>query len=170
MAPVMNKRGPLPAVALSVRQPWAWAIVTGRKDVENRSTFTVTTARFEAQPIAIHAAKGMTVAEYEDAAGFMASLGIQCPRPETLARGAIVGAATVTAVVRHSDSPWFFGPRGLLLTGAWETPPIPAAGALGYFVWSAGGELPAPLPWMLAWPHRRRMQGKATDLPLLGVE
>ena len=47
-------------IALSVRQPWAWAIVYGGKDVENRSTFAVTKAGFDPRPICIHAAKGMT--------------------------------------------------------------------------------------------------------------
>lgn len=142
----------LPKIALSVRQPWAWALVTGVKDVENRSTFAVTKAGFDARPVAIHAAKGMTRDEYEDAAEFMARLGVECPRPDKLVRGAIIGGATVTAVVRESESPWFFGPRGLVMADAYEVPPIPAVGALGYFEWRQGGALAELLPWMMAWP------------------
>ena len=31
-----------PSVALSVRQPWAWAIIHGGKDVENRTKYAIT--------------------------------------------------------------------------------------------------------------------------------
>ncbi|MBI3445614.1 MAG: hypothetical protein HY055_09700 [Magnetospirillum sp.] len=123
----------IPDLALSVRQPWAWGIVLGYKGVENRSTFAVTKAGFDARPVAIHAAKGMTREEYEWAADFMASLGVECPRPDELVRGAIIGAADITAIVKDHDSPWFFGPRGLLLANQRQCPPIPATGALGYF-------------------------------------
>ena len=34
----------LPTLALSVRQPWAWAILHARKDRENRSYFYAATA------------------------------------------------------------------------------------------------------------------------------
>ncbi|MBI2235407.1 MAG: hypothetical protein HYU60_00355 [Magnetospirillum sp.] len=164
----------LPEIALSVRQPWAWAIAAGHKDVENRSTFAVSKAGFDARRVAIHAAKGMTIDEYEDAADFMARLGIKVPRPDALLRGAILGAATVTAVVAESDSPWFFGPRGLMLRDAIQVEPIPAAGALGYFEWATAGQVAAPLPWMLAWPdkhqpRRRQPEEKPTaPLPLFG--
>lgn len=159
----------LPKIALSVRQPWAWAIVAGVKDVENRSTFAVSKAGFDPRPVAIHAAKGMTIDEYEDAAFFMSRLGVSCPRPDDLVRGAIVGAATVTAIVADCDSPWFFGPRGLMLADARAVDPIPAIGALGYFEWRRSGDLAQPLPWMRAWPglHQPRRDGKPPSaLPL----
>ena len=41
--------------ALSIRQPWAWLIVHGRKDIENRSWRTKFRGRF-----LVHAAQGMT--------------------------------------------------------------------------------------------------------------
>jgi ASCH domain len=37
VTPAQHERHRLEPVALSVRQPWAWAIVSGYKDVENRS-------------------------------------------------------------------------------------------------------------------------------------
>jgi hypothetical protein len=37
VTPAHHERHRLEPVALSVRQPWAWAIVSGYKDVENRS-------------------------------------------------------------------------------------------------------------------------------------
>lgn len=142
----------LPKIALSIRQPWAWAIIYAGKDVENRTTFAVTKAGFDARPVAIHASKGMTREEYEDAAEFMASLGVECPRPDDLVRGAIIGIANVTAIVKASSSQWFFGPRGLLLADQREIESIPCLGALGYFEWKKSGELAEPLPWMKAWP------------------
>jgi hypothetical protein len=66
--------------AIAVRQPFAWAIIHAGKDVENRRA----SARrlFESavgERVLIHASKGMTAAEYENAAAFMASIGIRCP-------------------------------------------------------------------------------------------
>lgn len=152
----------IPRFALSVRQPWAWAIVSGGKDVENRTTFAVTKGATDPRPIAIHAAKGMTREEYEDAASFMASIGVICPPPAQLVRRAIIGTATVTAVVKSSKSPWFFGPRGLTLTDQTALlEPIPSAGMLGYFPWLPGGECADPLNWMQAWPTRQRQMKAA---------
>ena len=48
--------------ALSVRQPWAWAIIHAGKDIENRTRIT----RYRG-PVAIHATR-CTRGEYEDAA------------------------------------------------------------------------------------------------------
>jgi hypothetical protein len=71
--------------AISVRQPHAWAIIHGGKDVENRSQ----RAAFQFKPaigerVLIHASKGMTAAEYENAAAFMACIGVRCPPPHVL--------------------------------------------------------------------------------------
>lgn len=144
----------LPTIALSVRQPWAWAIVHAGKDIENRTAVSVATGRMHPARIAIHAAQGMTRKEYENVADFMASIGVTCPRPDALVRGAIVGAVTVTAIIDRHPSPWFFGPRGLILADAVAVDPIPAVGHLGYFDWQAGGAVAPPLPWMLSWPNR----------------
>jgi hypothetical protein len=45
--------------ALSIRQPWAWLIVNGQKDIENRCWKT----HFRGK-IYVHAAKGMTRGDY----------------------------------------------------------------------------------------------------------
>lgn len=144
----------LPRIALSIRQPWAWAIIAGHKNVENRSRFAVSKGRIECRQIAVHAAKGMTRAEYEAAADFMHRLGIKCPLPDLLVRGAIIGTVVVTRVVKKHFSPWFFGPCGLILENAVAIKPIPATGALGYFERHESGALVEPLPWMLAWPPK----------------
>lgn len=158
----------IPEIALSIRQPWAWAIVAGHKDVENRSTFAVTKGEMRPRRIAIHAANGMTRDEYDEAAEFMAGLGVRCPRPDALIRGAIIGAATVTAVVaKCTGSPWFFGPRGLILADAVAFEPIPARGALGYFRWEPAQEINKPKPWMVNWGTVAALQEpRFTDTPL----
>lgn len=157
----------IPDVALSIRQPWTWAIVAGHKDIENRGTSFALTR--EVRHIAIHASQGMTREEYEEAAGFMAqSCGVACPRPDDLIRGAIIGTATVAGVVDHSESRWFFGDRGLLIRDARPIEPIPCSGALGYFRWSPGGEIATPRPWMTAWPgeHKRTPRQKPAPQPV----
>lgn len=141
----------LPRLALSVRQPWAWAIIHAGKDIENRSWQAVNHGLRVRGRIAIHAAKGLARCEYEDAAEFMASIGITCPAPADLLRGGIVGSVEVIDVVKESDSRWFFGPRGLVLRDPQPCDFIPSVGALGYFEWQPADPsiVPAPARWML---------------------
>jgi hypothetical protein len=143
----------IPDIALAVRQPWAWAIVYGLKDIENRVARAVTMGGMKPRRIAILASKGMGKEEYEDTASFMAGLGVIAPPPLELKRGGIIGAVTVTAIVSEHDSPWFFGPRGLVLADAAPCEFIPAVGQLGYFAWKpASNPEAAPVaPWMAAW-------------------
>lgn len=156
MTSIALPREALPSIALSVRQPWAWAILHGGKDVENRTARAVTLGGMRPGRIAVHAARGMTRDEYEGAREFMARIGVDCPRPDQLVRGAIIGAVDVVDIVRRSASPWFFGPRALVLDHPAFLPrPVPAAGQLGYFRWHFGGAIEAPLPWMTAWPGGR---------------
>jgi len=154
----------LPTQALSVRQPWAWAIIHAGKDIENRETGAMRRGGMFPCSIAIHTGKTMSRGEYESAREFMMGIGIECPRPGALIRGGIIGTVTVDTIVRESDSPWFFGPRGLVLSGASEVMTKPALGALGYFTWTESGQVEAPLPWMLAWPgevvRKRKVQSK----------
>lgn len=87
---------------LTVQQPWAWLLVNGHKDVENRTW----------QPaalgvIAIHAGKRLLAANVERA---QALLG--CPVPDEFEVGSVVGLVRIDAVVRSSESPWFSGPIG----------------------------------------------------------
>lgn len=147
----------LPAYAISVRQPWAWAIIHAGKPVENRVKRAITLGGMDRhRHLAIHAAAGMTRDEYEDARGFMATLGVTCPRPEELVRGAIIGSVTVDGITKESDSPWFFGPWALLLSDPRPHEPLPCSGQLGSFLWGQRRTeaIRDPLPWMTAWPHR----------------
>lgn len=94
----------------------------------------------------------MTRDEYDDAAGFIKQVcGIECPAARDLRRGGIIGSVEVVDVVNDNDSPWFFGPRGLVLARAEECEFIPSVGALGYFKWlrAPWDITPPPAKWML---------------------
>lgn len=122
---------------ISIRQPWVWAIFFAGKDIENRDWPT----RFRGR-ILIHAAKGLTRAEYEDCLSTCHAVSYTHPFPSGLAmpafdelpRGCIFGGVTIADCVKESGSPWFFGKHGFVL----EKPkplaePIPYKGALGIF-------------------------------------
>lgn len=119
--------------ALSIRQPWAWLIVNGYKDIENRDWWT----GFRG-PILIHAGKGMTRDEYEDCLFTAEANGVTLPAFNELERGGVVGQAIITNCLRESESPWFFGRYGFVLTGAQPLPFRPLRGQLGFF--EVGGE------------------------------
>jgi len=139
----------IPTRALSIRQPWAWAIVHGGKDIENRDWRGFDAVRFRGR-FAIHASTGMTRDEYEDAASFMASICVTCPPPADLQRGGIIGVGTIVDVVKNSESPWFFGRIGLVIKEINAVDFIPVAGALGFFAWKRASDdyPPSPARWM----------------------
>ncbi len=114
--------------ALSIRQPWAWLIVNGHKDIENRSW----TTRFRGE-ILVHASKGMTQDEYLEADIIAAENGVTIPPFKELERGGIVGKVTITDCVSKSDSPWYMGQYGFVLKGGEPLPFQPYKGALGFF-------------------------------------
>ena len=137
-------------LALSVRQPWAWAIIHAGKDIENRSWQAVNHGLRRRGTVMIHASLGMTQEEYRDASTFMKSIGVDCPAPSQLLRGGIIGSVDVVDVVSESESPWFFGPRGLVLANAKPIDFIGSYGALGYFTWKPNKSAPAASkPWMI---------------------
>src|SRR5215208_6447735 len=108
--------------ALSIRQPWAWAIIHAGKNVENRKWNT-----HHRETIAIHASGNLD----KDA---VLPEGIDKPDIEDLRRGAIIGLVDIVDVVREHPSKWFVGPYGFVL----ENPqplsrPIPCKGALGFW-------------------------------------
>ena len=132
----------LPGKAISIRQPWAWAIVHAGKDIENRDWST----RYRG-PVCIHAAKGMTRDEYDianrhiqkavgsvDQEWLTRWLGVT-PAPVRLERGGIIGVAEIVDCVDASPSPWFFGRYGFVLRNARPVDFISVKGALGFFDW-----------------------------------
>jgi len=114
--------------ALSIRQPWAWLILHGGKDIENRTW----TTRFRG-PFYVHAANGMTHQEYDTASDFAESNGVCIPPYQDLDRGGIVGTAAIVDCVTYSDSPWFFGAYGFVLENGNPIPFRPLKGELGFF-------------------------------------
>jgi len=119
--------------ALSIRQPWAWLIVNDHKDVENRTWSTNYRGR-----VLIHAGKGMTRDEYDDALATALHVGYRgfFPPREQLDRGGIVGAATIVGCA-HPDrrtSPWHMGGQyGFELACPKPIPFVACKGALGFF-------------------------------------
>ncbi|MDY6960283.1 MAG: ASCH domain-containing protein [Pseudomonadota bacterium] len=123
-------------MALSVRQPWAWAIIYARKDIENRNWPTRFRGRF-----LVHASKGMTRDEYEDCLDTMCAIsraapfpkGLTLPTFDELERGGIVGSVDLVDCVSDHSSPWFFGTYGFVLRNPEPLPFRPVRGALGFF-------------------------------------
>ena len=113
--------------ALSIRQPWAWLVVNGFKDIENRTWSTGFRGR-----IYVHAGQRMVADDYPEQREYISRAGIVIPF--NLGRGAIVGEVTITGCVSSSDSPWFCGPYGFTLEEpvAYEDP-ISYRGQLGFF-------------------------------------
>jgi hypothetical protein len=82
---------------LSLRQPWAWAILYANKRIENR----IWTTRYRG-PFLLHAARGYEDHEVAQARHFMVSKGLvaekDIPPIEELPRGGVVGKTLLLAV------------------------------------------------------------------------
>lgn len=138
----------LPEKALSIMQPWAWLIVNGHKDIENRDW----TTKFRGL-VCIHAGKKEDVYAAEDLSlGIHPASGERIAAPNPLLsypypvddqRGGIVGVAEIVECVAESESEWFFGGvndkgkrrQGFVIRNARPVPFIPVKGALGFFDW-----------------------------------
>ncbi len=90
-------------LCLSVRQPWAWLICNGGKDIENRDWPTNFTGR-----VLIHAGKTMTRADYQACAIFIATMRTEwrLPAYDILREqcGGIVGETEIVRCVSESES------------------------------------------------------------------
>ena len=128
---------------LTIRQPWAWAIMDGRKRVENR--FWSTPYRGW---MLVHAGKGWDPLERMPD-------GSLPPSPSSCVFGAILGAVKLTACLRTDRGddrkrlallelgPWVEGPKCLIFAPervVFERP-VPCAGALKW--WRVSGEVAA---------------------------
>ena len=110
--------------AITVRQPWAWAIMHAGKDVENRSRNIVGSYR---GPLVIHA--GLAPFEKHNAASIAHRQAHGSEVPTELHFGAALGVVTLTD--SHTD---------LVLTNPRPfAEPIPYRGALG--LWEFPDEL-----------------------------
>lgn len=110
--------------ALSIQQPWAWLIVNGHKNVENRDWPTRVRGR-----VLIHAGKKIDA----DGVAFVRYRFPHIELPGTFDTGGIVGEATITDCVRQSGSEWFFGAYGFVLSDARPLPFRSVRGQLGFF-------------------------------------
>lgn len=154
--------------ALTVRQPWAWAIIHGGKDVENRSRNIAGSYR---GPVAIHAGKSVEdLHDIHDPRVAEALNRAATPdRPtvgDHITFGAIIGVADLVDVHRsqvralqnvcfdnHTPigqkcSPWaqqmeLPGGYHLVLANPRPCEPIPCRGALG--LWTVPDEVAAQL-------------------------
>lgn len=115
---------------ISILQPWAWLIVHGFKDIENRDWPT----RFRGR-ILIHAGKKLGKRDYADDLEFFAEHdGIHLPAFEDMQLGGIVGSATITDCVRQHPSRWKMDDCwGFVLKDQRVRPFVPYRGQLGIF-------------------------------------
>jgi hypothetical protein len=119
--------------ALSIRQPWAWLIVNGHKDIENRDWRTPFRGRF-----LVHAGLTMTRPQYEDVVVQLMRelIDVSLPPFEDLRAqlGGIVGQATVVDCVQDHPSPWKHPDSwGFVLADSRPLPFTPYKGRLGFF-------------------------------------
>jgi hypothetical protein len=106
--------------ALSIKQPWAWAILYAGKEIENRSWRTQYRG-----PLVIHAG----AQPHPDAT---MPRGVRKYTPDEIHYGAILGVVDLVDVVEESRSRWFGGPYGWVLTNPRRLQhPIPCKGRLG---------------------------------------
>ena len=111
--------------ALSIRQPWAWLIVHGYKDIENRTWKTAFRGRFLVQA-------GLKF-DYQGYADILNQFEISLPPVSMFDLGGIVGVAAIVDCVNQSDSPWFSGPYGFVLKNPQSLPFSALRGQLGFF-------------------------------------
>jgi hypothetical protein len=120
--------------ALSIRQPWAWLIVQGHKDVENRIWNTKFRGRF-----LVHASARPERELERIRADVLDRFHLRLP--DTFELGGIVGEVELYDVIRPGEllkcgSAWFTGPYGWLLRGARA---LPFRALRGKLQWFEGG-------------------------------
>lgn len=116
--------------ALTLRPTWAWFVVNGYKDIENRSWPTRLRGR-----IWIHASSSLvTKAEYERFESICRRRRIKnYPERDGFQTGGIVGSVQIVNCVDRSRSFWFGGPYGFVLKNARRARFKPMKGRLGFF-------------------------------------
>jgi hypothetical protein len=96
--PVARWSPPLAGLrALTIRQPWAWLIINGCKDVENRSKRTNYRG-----PILVHA--GLNITDFSEVERIERKHGIRIP--ESLEIGGVIGVVDIVDCVERHSSPW----------------------------------------------------------------
>lgn len=119
----------IPLFALAIRQPWAWLIIHGGKDVENRTWRTGFRGRF-----LIHASLGMKDSEYLAACDFCRARGLTLPPPQDeLRKGGVIGSVEIVDCVTNLESSWFEGPFGFVMRNPVALPFHRLKGSLAFF-------------------------------------
>ena len=111
--------------ALSIRQPWAWLIVNGYKDIENRTWPTNFRGKF-----LIHAGRKFDHGGHN---WVLSNMNIELPELRDYERGGIIGSAEISDCVTRSDSRWFFGPLGFVICNPKPLVFQPYRGRVGFF-------------------------------------
>lgn len=112
---------------LVIRQPWAWLIVNGYKDVENRDWATEYRG-----PLLIQSSKRRpTKAEMAAFRKYASHRGVTLPDDFEL--GGIVGRVRLDDCVQKSRSIWFEGTFGWVLSKPKRLPFTPMKGQLRLF-------------------------------------
>lgn len=123
--------------ALSVRQPWAHAIVHLGKTLENRTRHNA-----HRGPLLIHASAGMDDDDYDGCLLFCRARGLPAPpAPAELPRGGIVGLVQMVDSVEDGEgNPWWIGPRAFVLRNARPLPFLPCRGTVTPLLWRPDAE------------------------------
>lgn len=139
--------------ALSIKQPWAWLICTGYKDIENRNWRIGRNPRHGQyssrdidnfsiklpERVYVHAGKQSDLTQ--ETLDFIHKV-MTVPLTheygstwkDVLNFGALIGEVDIVDCVTESDSPWFVGKYGFVLANPLLYPkPIPCRGYLGFF-------------------------------------
>jgi hypothetical protein len=111
--------------ALSIQQPWAWLIIKGIKDIENRSWVTRYRGKF-----LVHASLRFDLAGYNS---IKYHNNVNLPEIESFCKGGIIGEVEIVDCVSDSLSKWFSGPYGFVLVNPKELPFSKTKGKLGFF-------------------------------------
>jgi hypothetical protein len=117
-------------IALSILQPYAWLIVHGHKDIENRTWGTGRRGEF-----LVHAGKSYSRKAHEDDADILRhSYSIELPPFEQMPVGGIVGQSEIVNCVQSHPSRWKqVGTWGFVLRNSKPLPFTPWRGQLGWF-------------------------------------
>jgi len=113
---------------LSLKQPWAWLMTNGLKDIENRKWRSNYRGR-----LLIQASKTWDQEGYDFIQNHLED-SERLLLPERYDFGAIIGVVNMVDCVNHHPSKWFFGPWGFVFEAprAFQNP-IPYKGQLSIF-------------------------------------
>ena len=127
---------------LTVKQPYAWAIISGGKDIENRNW----SRKFRGR-LYIHAGKATDDGEEDDGESWIDKMvrdaaeekggdpaRIRARYERERAFGQVIGSVEIVDVVTESDSRWFSGEYGFVLRKPVRlAEPVDLPGGLGIF-------------------------------------